>query len=47
MRQSAIQLDERSPLTNLSPIEIDDVLEALYELEKEIEELSFEEDQHS
>jgi hypothetical protein len=47
MRQSATRLDEKSPLTNLSPVEIDDVLETLHELEKEIEELNFEEDQLS
>jgi hypothetical protein len=47
MRQSANRLHEPSPLTDLSSIEVDDVLEALHELEKEIEELNFEEDQHS
>jgi hypothetical protein len=45
MRQSANRLHERSPLTDLSAIEVDDVLGALHELEKEIEELNFEEDQ--
>jgi hypothetical protein len=44
MGQSAIPLDQKSPLTDLSPIEIGDVLDGLHELEKEIEELSFEED---
>jgi hypothetical protein len=47
MRQCANRLHERSPLTDLSSIEVDDVLGALHELEKEIEELNFEEDQHS
>jgi hypothetical protein len=47
MRQSANRLHERSPLTDLSSIEVDDVLEALHELEKEIEELNFEGDQLS
>jgi hypothetical protein len=45
MRQSAIRLHQRSPLTDLSSIEVDNVLGALHELEKEIEELNFEEDQ--
>jgi hypothetical protein len=45
--QSANRLHERSPLTDLSSIEADDVLGALHELEKEIEELNFEEDQLS
>jgi hypothetical protein len=47
MRQSAIPSDEKSPLTNLSPIEADDVLEALHEMEEKIEELDFEKDQNS
>jgi hypothetical protein len=47
MAQSAVQLDEKWPLSSLSPTEIDEVLETLHELEQEIEGQTFEEDQLS
>jgi hypothetical protein len=44
MAQSNAQLDEKWPLSSLSSMEMDEVLEALCEFEREIEEQAFEED---
>ena len=44
MNQNLFEGDGKGCLSNLSPIEIDEVLENICQLEKEIEELVFEGD---
>jgi (2Fe-2S) ferredoxin len=44
MKQAAVRMDEKWPLSTLSPEDADEILEAIQEAEKEIEQLTFDDD---
>jgi len=47
MKQAAVRMDEKWPLATLSPEDADEILEAIQEAEKKIEQLTFDDDPRS
>jgi hypothetical protein len=47
MKYAQVQMDEKWPLSSLSRLEADEVLESIRQMEKEIEELNFGEEESS